>query len=129
MGFEPARGRGAGARRHERKSCAGGPSLAGSRRSTTCGVKKLGGEIDPFGMLQVGESGFQAVAVGFRVGGSPMDLLGALDVANRAVDRGPVDRRVMPDGDPVVALKRLELIENDYPVIEMIHQGEGVFVR
>ena len=31
-----------------------------------------------------------------------MDLLRALDVANRAVDRGAVDRRVMPDGDRVV---------------------------
>jgi len=36
----------------------GGPSLAGSRRSTTRGVKKLGGEIDPAGLLPVGESGF-----------------------------------------------------------------------
>jgi hypothetical protein len=58
-----------------------------------------------------------------------MDLLGALDVGNRAVDRGAVDGRVMPDGDRVVALKRLERLENDHPVIEMIHNGEGVFVR
>ena len=58
-----------------------------------------------------------------------MDRLGALDVGNRAVNRGAVDRRVMPDGDRVVALKRLELVENGHPVIEMIHQGEGVFVR
>jgi len=36
----------------------GRPRLAGSRRSTGRGVKKPGGEIDPFGMLQVGESGF-----------------------------------------------------------------------
>jgi len=35
----------------------------------------------------------------------------------------------MPDGDRVVVLKCLELFENDHPVIEMIHDGEGVFVR
>ena len=35
-----------------------------------------------------------------------MDLPGALDVANGAVDRGAVDGRVMPDGDRVVALKQ-----------------------
>jgi hypothetical protein len=44
--------------RYELKSCPRRPSHARSRRSTTRGVKKPGGEIDPFGMLQVGESGF-----------------------------------------------------------------------
>src|SRR5258708_28905590 len=58
-----------------------------------------------------------------------MDLLGAFDVGNRAVDRGAVDGHVMPDGDRVVALKHLEPLENDHPVIEMIHDGEGMFVR
>ena len=58
-----------------------------------------------------------------------MDIPGALDVGNRAVDRRAVDGRVMPDGDRVVTLKRLKLLENDHPVIEMIHHGEGVFVR
>ena len=58
-----------------------------------------------------------------------LDLLGALDVGHRAVDRGAVDWRVMPDGDRVVALKRLERLENDNPVIEMIRTGEGVLVR
>ena len=57
-----------------------------------------------------------------------MDFLGALDVGNRTVDRGSVDRRIMPDGDRVVALKRLERLESDYPVIEMIHDGEDVFL-
>src|SRR5260370_31737264 len=108
---------------------AGGPSLAGARRSTGRGVKKPGGEIDPAGLLPVGESGLQVLAVGFRVGGSRMDLPGALDVGNRAVDRGAVDGRVMPDGDRVVTLKRLERLQNDHPVIEMIHNGEGVFAR
>jgi hypothetical protein len=37
---------------------AGRPSLAGSCRSTGRGVKKPGGEIDPAGLLPVGESGF-----------------------------------------------------------------------
>jgi hypothetical protein len=37
-----------------------------------------------------------------------MDLLGALDVGHRAVDREAVDRDVVPDDDPVVALKRLK---------------------
>src|SRR5260221_10750356 len=100
MGFEPARGRG-GAWRHKRKSSPGGPILARSRRSTTRGVKKLGGEIDHAGQLPVGESGFQALAVGFRVGRRRVDLLGALDVGNPAVDRGAMDGRVMPDGDRV----------------------------
>ena len=36
----------------------GRPRLAGSRRSTTRGVKKFGGEIDHAGQLPVGESGF-----------------------------------------------------------------------
>ena len=58
-----------------------------------------------------------------------MDLLGALDVGHRAVDREAVDRGVMPDDDPVVALKRLKRLENDQPVIEMIRTGEGVLVR
>ena len=58
-----------------------------------------------------------------------MDLPGALDLGHRAVDREEVDRGVMPDDDPVVALKRLKRLENDHPVIEMIGAGEGVFVR
>jgi hypothetical protein len=58
-----------------------------------------------------------------------MDRLGALDVGHRAVNGGAVDRRVMPDGDRVVALKRPERLENDHPVIEMIRTGEGVLVR
>src|SRR6266446_4833203 len=53
-----------------------------------------------------------------------MDLPGALDVGNRAIDRGAVDGRVMPDGDRVVVLKCLELFENDHPVIEMIRDGD-----
>ena len=57
-----------------------------------------------------------------------MDLLGALDVGHRAVDRGAADGRVMADGDHVVAVKRLERLENDHPVIEMIRTGEGVLV-
>jgi len=58
-----------------------------------------------------------------------MDLLGALDVGNRAVDRGTVDGYVMPYGDRVVALKHIKLVENDQPMIEMIYNSEGVFVR
>src|SRR5216683_4804678 len=58
-----------------------------------------------------------------------MDLPSALDVGNRAVDRGAMDGRVMPDGDRVVALKHLEPLEDDDPVIEVIHDGESVFVR
>jgi hypothetical protein len=43
-------------------------------------------------------------AVGFGVGRSRMDLLGALNVGHHAVDRGSsVDRRAMPDDDCVVA--------------------------
>ena len=57
-----------------------------------------------------------------------MDLLGALDVGHRAVDRGAADGRVMPDDDRVVTLKRLERLENDHPVIEMIRTSEGVLV-
>jgi hypothetical protein len=44
--------------RHERISAPNRPSLAGSRRSTGRGVKKPGGEIDPIGVLPVGEGGF-----------------------------------------------------------------------
>src|SRR2546421_8854553 len=41
----------------------------------------------------------------------------------------PLPSRKMPDGDRVVALQRLERLENDHPVIEMIRTGEGVLVR
>ena len=58
-----------------------------------------------------------------------MDLLGTFDVGNRAVDRGAADGRVMPDDDRILALKRLERLENYHPVIEMIPTGEGVFIR
>jgi hypothetical protein len=35
----------------------------------------------------------------------------------------------MPDDDRVVALKRLERLENDDLLIEMIPTGEGVLLR
>src|SRR5260221_59692 len=56
-----------------------------------------------------------------------MDLLGALDVGHRAVDRGAVDWRVMPDDDRVVTLKRLERLENDHPVNEHVFTGANHF--
>jgi len=34
----------------------------------------------------------------------------------------------MPDDDHVVALKRLERLENDHPVIEMVRTGEDMLV-
>ena len=57
-----------------------------------------------------------------------MDLLGALDVAKRALDSGAVDGPVVPDGDRVVASKCLKRLEDSHPVIEMIHNSEGVFI-
>src|ERR1700733_636981 len=58
-----------------------------------------------------------------------MNLPGTPDVCNRAVDRGTVDGRVVPDKDRVVILKRLKLFKNNQPVIEMIDDGKGVFLR
>jgi len=81
------------------------------------------------GQLPVGKAAFRVSLYVFASAEAAWILLGAPDVANRAVDRGAVDGRVMPDGDRVVALTRLELLENDHPVIEMIHDGEGMFVR
>jgi hypothetical protein len=65
----------------------------------------------------------------FRVRGSRRDFLGALEVGYRAVDRGAINRLVMPDDDRVIALKRLERLENDYPMVEVICPGEDMLVR
>jgi hypothetical protein len=58
-----------------------------------------------------------------------MDFLGALDVDHRAIDRRAVLRLAMSDDDRVVALKCLERLENEYPVVEMIRPGEDMLVR
>ena len=89
-------------------------------------VEKIRRIVDPALLLTLRKCSFDSFAVRPCVGRRRMDLLGAAQIRNRAIDGRPINRPIVPHHDRLVAFHCFQRAQYADPGIEKRRHREGM---